>query len=119
MELAFGTDPTVNSAGTLQYLGTFAGGGSILSRGQPITMLESTANGVDFRALFIRRKDYQSLGLTYTPQFSANLMTWQDSTTTPAVLADDGSYQVVSVPYPIFIAGKKAQFFRLSISIVP
>jgi hypothetical protein len=75
--------------------------------------------GIDFRALFVRRNDYAASGLTYTPQFSAILNTWQDSATVPTVLADDGTYQIVSVPYPSFIAGKKARFFRISVTKAP
>ena len=75
--------------------------------------------GIDFRALFVRRNDYAASGLTYTPQFSAILNTWQDSATVPTVLADDGTYQIVSVPYPPFIGGKKARFFRISVTKAP
>ena len=121
LEFAFGTDPTSNTNGVsvLQYTGTFAGGGAIAATGQPITMLEPTANGVDFRALFVRRKDYAAAGLTYTPQFSATLATWVNSAAVPTVLADDGTHQIVSVPYPPFVGGKKARFFRISVSIAP
>jgi hypothetical protein len=77
------------------------------------------ARGIDFRALFVRRKYYAAAKLTYTPQFSANLTTWQDSAAVPTVLADDGTYQVVSAPYPPFIAGKKARFFRIKVTKAP
>ena len=121
MEFAFGTDPTSTASGpaALQYAGTFAGGGAITATGQPITMLESIANGVDFRALFVRRSDYAAAGLTYTPQFSASMATWADSAAVPTVLADDGTNQIVSVPYPPFVGGKKARFFRISVSLAP
>jgi hypothetical protein len=87
--------------------------------GQPITKFESIPNGIDFRALFVRRKDYVAARLIYTPQFSAGLDVWQNSTATPYVLADDGVNQLVSVPYPVLIAGKKARFFRIQVSIAP
>ena len=39
---------------------------------------------------------------------------------TEVLLADDGTFQIVSVPYPPFVgAGKKARFFRISVSIAP
>lgn len=76
-------------------------------------------NGVDFRAVFVRRRDYQSAGLTYTPQFSSTLGVWQDSSAVPTVLADDGTLQLVSVPYTRFIAGKKARFFRVRVDSNP
>ena len=118
-EFAFGTDPTANGVGILRYTGTFAGGGTILSTGQPTTAFESTVNGVDFRALFVRRVDYVAVRLTYTVQFSADLATWHSSTTVPSVLADNGAFQIVSVPYPFFVSGKKARFFRVQVSTAP
>ena len=121
LEFAFGTLPNTNASGSasLQYTGTFAGGGTLTSTGQPRTGFEPTSMGIDFRALFVRRNDYAASGLTYTPQFSAILNTWQDSATVPTVLADDGTYQIVSVPYPPFIGGKKARFFRISVTKAP
>ena len=121
LEFAFGTDPVSNLSGNapLQYTGTFAGGGAIAATGQPATMLESTVNGVDFRALFVRRSDFAAAGLTYTPQFSASMATWANSAAVPVVLADDGVNQIVSVPYPPFVGGKKARFFRISVTLAP
>jgi len=47
------------------------------------------------------------------------MTTWQTSIVTPTVLADDGTYQVVSVPYPNFVAGRKARFFTVTVSTAP
>ena len=116
---AFGINPVTGGSGELQYAGTLAGGGTITATGLPRTWVEPSGSGVDFRALFVRRKDYVAAGLTYTPQFSADLLTWADSAAAPAVLADDGVNQIVSVPYPAFIAGKKARFFRISVALAP
>ena len=118
-EFAFGTDPTVHGGGVLVYNGTLAGGGAIGATGQPTTVFEPTATGIDYRALFVRRKDYAAAGLTYTPQFSADMLTWANSAAVPAVLADDGTYQIGSVPYPPFVGGKKARFFRISVTLAP
>ena len=119
LEFAFGTNPTINNSNALIYTGTFAGLGTITATGQPITLFESIPNGIDFRAVFVRRKDFVAAGLTYTPEFSVSRSTWQPSAVVPTVLADDGTYQIVSVPYPAFISGKKAKFFRISVSIAP
>ena len=118
-EFAFGTNPGSNASGPpeLIYNGTFAGNGGINFNGQPITKVESIPNSVDFRYLFIRRKDYQAAGLTYTPEFSVAMTSWTPSAVVPTLLADDGTYQVVSVPYPRFIAGKKARFARCRVSV--
>ena len=119
LNFAFGIHPATGGSGTLQYAGTLAGGGTITATGLPRTWLEPSGSGVDFRALFVRRKDYVVAGLTYTPQFSAVLATWVNSAAVPTVLADDGVNQIVSVPYPAFIAGKKARFFRISVTLAP
>ncbi len=118
LEFAFGTDPTLNTSGNpdLIYNGTFAGNGTIGLTGQPVMRAESVPNNVDFRVLFIRRKDYLAAGLTYTPQFSVDMMTWHDNGAVPVVLADDGTLQVVSVPYTRFIGGRKALFARVQVT---
>jgi hypothetical protein len=90
LEFALGTNPVINTGGPapLQYSGTFAGGGTLTSTGLPIVMVESIPLGMDIRAIFIRRQDAVTAGLTYTPQFSADLSFWQSSATAPTVLAD-------------------------------
>ena len=119
MNFAFGLNPNGPGSGTLVLNGTFAGGGSITANGQPITMMQPTANGVDFRALYVRRKDYAAAGLGYATEFSGTLASWATSGAIPAVLADDGTYQIVSVPYPPLVAGKMGRFFRVRITQTP
>ena len=117
VELAFGTDP--NNAGSgpgaLTFTGTFAGGGTIGQRGQPIVRAE----GTDRRALFMRRIDYAAAGLTYAVEFTGDLTTWEASTETPVTLASDGVYEIVSVPYPSFVSGKEARYFRVRVTLAP
>ena len=87
-ECAFGTHPKLNTSGNpeLVYTGTLAGNGRIDLNGQPVLMVEPVPNSVDFRVLFIRRKNYLAAGLTYTPQFSVDLASgWQNSAATPVV----------------------------------
>jgi hypothetical protein len=117
MNFAFGLNPNGAGSGVLVFNGTFGAGGTIGAYGQPITALEPIANGVDFRALYVRLDNYATAGVTYATQFSADLNTWSTSTATPVILADDGTYQIVSVPYPPFIGGQKARFFRVSLTL--
>ena len=112
VEFAFGTNPGTSDPGKLEVTG-----GVITKRGQPDVSITNTTNGVDFKAAFCRRKDQATAGLTYTVQFSADLSTWQSSVVTPSVIADDGTYQVVTVRYPFFLNdGQKARFFRVSVT---
>lgn len=109
-EYAFGMNPVQSYAGMLRWSGT-----DLLERGLPVPFASSAAGRFTFRAVFARRKDYAAAGLSYTVEFSGDLATWRASTSTPVVLADDGEMQVVSVPYPFFVNGKKATFFRVKI----
>ena len=112
LEYAFGTHPAVAAGGLL----TFAGG-VVSAHGQPFA---STNNGVDFQAVFGRRKDYVAAGLTYTVQFSAGLDQWVDSSDVPTVLASDAEIDAVSVPYPLTIptasGAAKPLFFRVFVT---
>ena len=81
--------------------------------------------GVDYRAVFGRRKDYVAAGLTYTVEFSAGLDVWVASGVTPTVVTgagglNPGDIEAVTVPYPLLIdvGGnnfKKQTFFRVTV----
>ena len=122
LEFAFGTDPTAGNSGPsdLTMTGTYAAA-TFGTTGQPTVKLEPITNGVDFRALFIRRVDHAAAGLTYTPEFSADdFGSFTASVAVPTVLATSGSFQLVSVPYPHFLPnGKKARYFRVTVNITP
>jgi len=109
----------IGTAAPLQFEGTFTYGGTIVATGLPVTAVEKTGTAIDARMLFVRRKDALTAGLTYTPHFSADLLTWQPSYEEPTVLADDGTYQVVSVPYPVLVDGNKPRFSRLGVTLAP
>ncbi|MEJ6634228.1 MAG: cadherin-like domain-containing protein [Akkermansiaceae bacterium] len=116
LEFAFGTDPNDADQANLVIDGSV--------NGVPIVNTDFSGAGVAFDAVFVRRDDFGASGsLNYTPQFSSDLATWENSTTTPTLVADstdDSAYEVVSVPYPFFTSdGKKARFFRVLITLVP
>jgi uncharacterized repeat protein (TIGR03803 family) len=95
-------------------------GTTLNATGQPISQqLPPPGGGTpEWCAIFTRRKDHAQAGLTYTPHFSATLGTWEPSAVTPTILADDGVYQAVCVPYPE-ISGQPARFFKLGVTINP
>lgn len=119
-EYAFGMNPT-NPA----IPGITHAGGVLTSTGPPYAVNFAAGTGWDFGAVFCRRVNYASVVLTYTVQFSADNAVWVDSTATPTVLATDAGrvMEAVSVPYPLFIRPggvvKKAQFFRVGVSMAP
>ena len=109
-EFAFGMNPNSNSAGTVTV------NSGTITPGAPTTVVTNTPTSVDFRALFGRRKDYAAAGLSFSVEFSADLVSWTPSTVTPTVIADNGTLEAVTVPYPLFINGKKARFFRVAVT---
>jgi hypothetical protein len=112
---AFGMNPA-GVALPLVFNGTLAAGGTIGATGLPVTWVE----GTDCRALFIVRKNAAAAGLTYTPQFSADLTAaWQTSAATPVVLADDGTNQILSVPYPALMVPGGPGFFHVRVTLAP
>ncbi len=115
VELAFGTNPNSGADSALQYSGTFLNG-TLSAPGRPTVQVE----GTDVRGLFVRRQDAGAAGLTYVPQYSADLLTWTASpvpatavSTTP-VITPSGTYFLFSVPLPA-----PAHFFRVRVSIAP
>ena len=109
-EFAFGTDPTQGSAAAVTW-----NGGVFLQGGTPTPWMNTTATSFSFRAVFARRRDFVAAGLRYTVEFSGDLLTWRASTATPVLVAQDDEVQAVSVPYPFFVNGKKARFFRVKV----
>lgn len=109
LEFAFGMSPSSSSTGT------FALSGNILTQtGQPTVQASGTIT-----ARFVRRKTHTTDGLIYTPQFSPDLTTWENSTATPVVIASDATHEVVELPYPDLVAGQPARFFRIALTQTP
>lgn len=109
-EFAFGTNPVISNSGPVAW-----SGGVLQQRGLPLPHVETSGDAFGFRAVFSRRKDREAAGLAYSVEFSSDLAAWQTSTATPAILAQDNEMEVVSVPYPFFLNGKKARFFRVRV----
>lgn len=66
-------------------------------------------------AAYARRKDYLTLGLTYTVQFTADFSSWTTSVGSN-VIADDGVIEIVTVPYPAAIDDGANAFFKVGVS---
>ncbi|MEI6606894.1 MAG: autotransporter-associated beta strand repeat-containing protein, partial [Verrucomicrobiota bacterium] len=112
-EFAFGTDPTVSSSAAIVYDAT-----SVTTPGIP-KMIE---DGGMYYAVFGRRADYQTAGITYTVEFSADLSSgnWTASAVGLSELTTTGTIHAVKVPFPGLInsasGAQKARFFRVGVS---
>ncbi len=112
LEFAFGTNPIAGGLGAISV------NGGVITPGSPTTLVVTNPDlSQSFFALFGRRKDYVAAGLTYTVQFTTDFVTWTDSADTPTVLADDGTLQAVTVPYPFTQVAQPNQFFRVVVSL--
>lgn len=109
-EFAFGTHPLLSNSRPVAWSGAV-----LQQRGLPLPYVAPSGEAFSFRAVFSRRKDHATVGLAYSVEFSGDLATWQTSSSTPVVLAQDEEVEVVSVPYPLFLNGKKAGFFRVRV----
>jgi len=111
-EFAFDTVPLSGASGP----GAIAySGATVTAHGQPILVAGNTA-------VFGRRLTAVTDGLTYTLQFSADLVNWATSATTPTQIATDATIEAVSVTYPgtITTPGGGTQvprFFRVLVSL--
>jgi hypothetical protein len=108
-EYAFGTHP-----GTAQGSNVDEIGGLLASRGAPNVRVTTTPD-FQFHGLFGRRIGHASLGISYRPQFSADLVNWVDAGNAPEKIAADGEIEVVSVLAPAMIDGKPVRFFRVGV----
>ena len=111
LEYAFGTEPRSGGTGAVAVAN-----GLVVSRGTPAVRI-TDAPEKQFQGLFGRRKDHAMFGLRYRPQFSADLITWQDATAAPSVLAEDGEIEIMAVNAPASINGQAPRFFRVGVNM--
>ena len=114
MNYAFGLNPSNPGGGVLVFDWNLA---TIGATGTPIMRMETFWFGTDIRGIYIRRKDAAAVGLIYSPEFSWGLGPWSPCLVTPTVLADDGTYQVVSVPFPPLPYGQTSCFFHVKVTV--
>lgn len=119
-EFAFGTDPTFSSTALLSYIAN-----GTTNPGIPILENTGTPSSPSFRAVFARRKNHATAGISYEVQFSANLLHWKTSSSGMTVLSGTSTSDVeaVSVPFPATVPLSSAetehaapQFFRVMVS---
>ncbi|MGB8169262.1 MAG: choice-of-anchor tandem repeat GloVer-containing protein [Chthoniobacteraceae bacterium] len=111
-EWAFGTNPTSGAGGVIRV-----NAGTILAHGSPTVLaVPDGLGGFSYFALFARRKDAGTAGLTYAVQFSDALSGWNVSTVAPTVIAEDSEIEAVTVPFPPVIGQPPRAFFRVKVN---
>lgn len=119
-EFAFGTDPTVSTSAPLSYVPN-----GTASPGKPILENVGTTESPGYRAVFTRRKDHGTAGISYQVEFSANLAYWKDSIAVPVILsgASSATVEAVSIPFPETVPLSAAEtehaspkFFRVAVA---
>ena len=108
-EWAFGTNPAAGAQGPIRV-----NAGVLLAHGGPTVLaVPDGLGGVSYFALFGRRKDAGTVGLTYAVEFSDALSGWNVSAVSPTVIAQDSEIEAVTVPFPPAVIDPPAAFFRV------
>ena len=111
-EWAFGTDPASGGQGSIRV-----NGGVLLARGAPTILdLPDGMGGVIHCALFGRRRDAATVGLTYTVAFSDRLSGWTTSSSPVTVIAQDSEIEAVIVPFPSTAIVPPSGYFRIGVT---
>ncbi|HSP42974.1 MAG TPA: hypothetical protein VLO11_08890, partial [Luteolibacter sp.] len=113
MAYAFGLDIAQVAGGGLLEIN-----GNAISRGVPNANPPPGPQQAS-KGICSRRKAHSDVGLSYRPQFSADLIHWHDAPAAPVVIAEDGDIEAVSVTAPEDIGGQPARFFRVGIRLEP
>jgi len=109
LKWAYATDTTAGvPLGPIQV-----SGGVLVGHGVPTVY---TPDGVHYFALFGRRKDAATVGLTYGVDFSSDLSSWAGSIVTPTIIAQDGEIEAVTIPFPTPPAGQTQTYFHVRVT---
>jgi hypothetical protein len=111
-EWTFATIPDPGVGGSIQV-----NSGVLIAHGTPSVLEVSDGlGGVSLFALFGRRKDADTVGITYAVEFSETLTAWNVSSATPTVIAQDSEIEAVVIPFPQFATLSQRIFFRVKIT---
>ena len=111
-EWAFGTNPSSGAGGAIRV-----NAGMLLTHGGPTVLaVPDGSGGTSYFAVFGRRKNAASVGLTYAVEFSDALSGWNVSNVIPAVIAQDSEIEAVTVPFPPIVTDPPEAFFRVRVN---
>ena len=108
VEFAFGSDP---KSGMAQHL--VVSGDSIVSAGLPLVTTTGAGDQSRLRVQFVRRLNDPSI--TYTVQFSDDLVNWDNATNTPAVIGSNASFELMEVEDAVSVPAKTRRHARVRV----
>ncbi len=111
IEYASGTNPRVSSQQVMSRSGS-----TIISVGLPLYGAAGTGDSKRIRVEFARRLNVPSL--TYTVQFSDDLVNWVDATNAPTVLSTNTNlgYEAIGVEDTVIIPARSRRFGRVKVT---
>ena len=109
IEFGFGSDPKI---GTSQFL--TLSGNTITSVGLPSITTTGTGDQTRLRVQFLRRLNDSTV--TYTVQFSDDLVNWTNATNAPSVIGSNSTFEAVSVDDNVFVPAKTVRFGRVRVT---
>ena len=111
-EWAFGTNPASGAGGPIRV-----NAGVLLAHGTPTVLaVPDGLGGFFYFALFGRRKDAGTVGLSYAVEFSDALSGWNVSAVAPTVIAQDSEIEAVTVPFPPVVTNPPESFFHVRVT---
>jgi hypothetical protein len=111
-EWAFATNPAARGCGLISV-----DNGVLLAHGGPTVITEPDGlGGFTYFAVFGRRKDAATVGLTYVVEFSDTLSGWNASAVIPTVIAQDSEIEAVAVPFPPIATDPPQAFFHIRVN---
>jgi hypothetical protein len=112
LEWAFATDPSSATTGAI-----LVGSPTSVAHGTPALLsIPDGLGGANHFAMFGRRKDAATVGLSYIVEFSADLGSWEASGEAPTVVASDSVIDAVTVPFPATVNGAPTRFFHVRVT---
>ena len=108
VEFACGTDPR---AGSHSYL--TLSGNTITRVGLPVITTTGEGDQKRLRVEFVRRLNDPSI--TYTVQFSDDLMNWTNAADAPSVIATSLAFEALAVEDTVFVPAKTRRFGRVRV----
>lgn len=110
LEYALGLDPRISDRAPLILEDL-----NLVTRGTPILLTGLESDPDKTIAVFTRREDFETTGLTYVLQVCDNMRTWETVTNLETVVGNYSDIDLITVDFSSFFSPESARFLRLTI----